>query len=196
MVGTFQAFYDSAWHAPFAFWLGQAVFLGVLLARRKERPEGFAFFVAFTVILALDAWMNGALSPLTSPNVKTAVAVLFVLLGDFRFFYLLERAWLRAGVLTLVVPALVTPLILLGVPERYLWLGYEAGFFLLAAVLHVVRRKPVQRALIRFELLQYALWLFADLVLLRGHDVGWAIRIVPNLLYYTLFLPYAWRRTR
>ncbi len=140
--------------------------------------------------------MNGALTPLHAPAVKTAFALLFVLLGDFRFFYLLEKQLPRAVMLTFVVPVLVVPCRLLEVEERYLWLSYEVGFFLLAGVLSVLRKKPEQQALIRFELVQYGLWIFADLVLLRGHDVGWAIRIVPNFLYYTLFLPFAWRRTR
>lgn len=187
----FKGLYDSVWQAPLAFWLGQAAFLAFLIKRR-----GSPFFVVFTVLLALDAWMNGALSPLRSPQVKTVVAVLFVLLGDFRFFYLLEKMRARAIGLTFVVPLLVVPFVVFGVPERYLWLTYELGFFVLAGVSSAVWKKPAQQALIRFELVQYGLWLFADLVVLGGADVGWAIRIVPNLLYYTLFLPFAWERTR
>lgn len=146
------------------------------------------FFVAFGFLIALDAWLNGGLTPLHEPHLKTAVAVLFVMLGDFRFFYLVDRKLRQAIGRTLIVPVIALPFAL-KLPESYVWMIYELGVLVVAAFF--LRRK---RALAAFEMAQYGLWLLADLVILLGHDVGWGIRVIPNFLYYVVFLPFAWKR--
>ena len=41
----------------------------------------------------------------------------------------------------------------------------------------------------------YALWATADLLILgTGRDVAWALRIVPNQLYYAWYLPFVYWR--
>ena len=41
------------------------------------------------------------------------------------------------------------------------------------------------RAVTRFVLLYYGLWAAADVVILAiGSDLGYALRVVPNVLYY------------
>ena len=41
----------------------------------------------------------------------------------------------------------------------------------------------------RVRALYYALWAVADVAILSGRDWGWALRLVPNQLYYGLLVP-------
>src|SRR5215208_793488 len=86
----FQAIYDSPWHAPAFYWLIAAVFL-VALVRRL--PWLTAYLVLFTFEIAADALATGGWSPLilTQSRWLTPIAVVFVILGDLRFFALIER---------------------------------------------------------------------------------------------------------
>lgn len=202
-----KSLYDSAWHLPGTAWLVAAAFL-LVLAGRAGGPKR-AVFAGLTALIALDAWLNGALTPMGGAPawVSTAVGLGFVLVGDFRYLYLAERlvaprgALRRAALLTLIVPVLSIPLRVTHVPERVLWLGYEASFVILAAILRrsATRRagsRPdalaAARALGTFEMVQYGLWVTADVLLLAGLDVGWLVRLVPNTLYYAAFVPFAW----
>ena len=48
-----------------------------------------------------------------------------------------------------------------------------------------VRRAPWLRSVSRFVVLYYTLWASADAILLAtGSDLGFALRVVPNVLYY------------
>ena len=40
----------------------------------------------------------------------------------------------------------------------------------------------------------YGLWAAADVLILCGVDAGWLVRLVPNQLYYGLFVPFVWWR--
>ena len=42
---------------------------------------------------------------------------------------------------------------------------------------------------LRYVALYYALWATADVLIMAGQDVGWALRMVPNQLYYAFYLP-------
>ena len=147
----------------------------------------------------------------------------FVLIGDFRVFLLLFyvmapergvwRAIGRAAMWTLVVP-IVALGSLYGLQTRYgalpaqsIWILYEVGFLAVALFLDLVhlpaqvdlrRRFEVHqylRALVRYVALYYALWAAADLlVLLRDADWAWALRIIPNQLYYGFWVPFAYLR--
>jgi hypothetical protein len=44
-----------------------------------------------------------------------------------------------------------------------------------------------------FELVLYVGWALSDVVILVGHDVGYLFRLVPNVLYYAVFVPFALR---
>ena len=44
----------------------------------------------------------------------------------------------------------------------------------------------------RTSAIYYALWAVADVLILAGRDVGWALRIVPNQLYYAFWVPVVW----
>ena len=89
---------------------------------------------------------------------------------------------------------------------QWLWMIYEAGFLVLCVVVgRVVLRREAERdgaagqagrafvgALFGYAAAYYALWLAADVVIVvAGLDVGWALRKVPNQLYYALWVPFA-----
>ena len=152
--------------------------------------------------------------------IATAVMFLFVLLGDFRVFVLifalmaiharrpLRGALAEAALWTFVVP--VTTLVvhsgltaLYGpLPEQALWLIYETGFVVLVLVLRrvVVVRRVAEPALRRYLAtvlayvgVYYGLWALADaLIVATGADAAWALRMVPNQLYYALFVPFVY----
>lgn len=44
--------------------------------------------------------------------------------------------------------------------------------------------------------LQYALWALSDLLILKGQDAGFGLRMIPNLMFYVFFLPYVFRQMR
>jgi hypothetical protein len=181
------------------------------------------FFALFAVEILADALATGGWSPLSLLKSRwtTPIAIAFVILGDFRYFLLVERfarapspadrtppsAWAAAAGLSLVVPALSAAAgrVLPAGDSRWTFLTYEAMFLVLALALRfaVLPRRlapagaPVRRwllALTTFEVVQYALWALADVVILSsGADAGFALRIVPNAMYYAAFLPFvAW----
>src|SRR4029453_9055660 len=136
------------------------------------------------------------------------VPLLFVLAGDFRYLLLWEVATrdgaiarpsraglLRAALLTAIVPitAPVPPPAIAPGEPRVLFLVYELAFSALAFALlrwHPnARAVPWVRAVTGFVLLYYALWAGADtLILSTGSDLGHALRLLPNLLYYGGFI--------
>lgn len=207
----FERIYAHPLHNPGFFWLVGLPVLIFLLRRLGERGSNrrFVLFgVAFQIAILLDAALQGELSPLTGAT-RTAVSIAFVILGDLRFFLLLERfgrapaapLWrpLASSLAVPVASTLARPL--LGSDPRQLFLLYELTFALIAVVvLGVVlpRRDldpPVRRWMTRltcYELVQYLGWAAADVLILRGHDVGYLLRLLPNGMYYAGFIPFAW----
>ncbi|APR75706.1 Hypothetical protein A7982_01052 [Minicystis rosea] len=214
----FQAIYDSPWAAT-AF-VGAASFAALALwIRRKSFLV--AYFVLFTVEILADALRSGSWAPPIHPAWAGAVGIAFVVLGDFRYFLLVERfaqrsaarpgdatapsAWAVATVLALIVPVASVPVIKLLPPRcadvRWTYLAYEVMFVALAVALRAVvlpRRLAAAPAAVRrwllgvttFQIVQYALWASADVLILGGADAGFALRLVPNAMYYALFLPF------
>jgi hypothetical protein len=161
---------------------------------------------------------------LAGGGVQTAVMVLFVLLGDFRVFLLAmvlaapaadgrlgAREVGEACAWTLIVPivaivgeAIVRTMVVVP-PEQSIWIVYEIAFVVMAlAWRHAIvsARVPAERAGVRAYLhavwgyvaVYYALWAIADLLIVGGFDVGWALRLVPNQLYYAWYLPFVYWR--
>ena len=124
----------------------------------------------------------------------------------------------RQGVLAAAAEAarwtLLVPLVTLAVhrtldallgplPAQSIWLVYELAFLTLAVVLRA-RLLPAWlghgqealhaylRAVLAYVALYYALWAGADILILGGVDAGWLVRIVPNQLYYALWVPTAY----
>lgn len=219
----FERFYGTAWHHPGIAFVAALAF-AVALAWRRRFLVGWA--ILFTVEILADALATGGLSPVPpGSGLMTGLGIAFVILGDFRYFLLVEhgiaakpgeafttvglgplRAWIPA-----VVTAFIVPLTSTAIRElfpatfahdvRYTFLVYEALFVALALAYRFVvvprRAPPETRAwllrLTDFELVQYGLWVFADLVIIfTKADVGFLLRLAPNTLYYALFLPFVW----
>lgn len=190
-----------------------------LSGRAKARPFAFAFAAIFLVEIVLDALFTGAFSPVMGTAFEMPIAIAFVILGDYRYFVALERArgprdaklfnggWLVALGWAFIIPVLST------IPQKIwpdwftisnrIFLVYEAMFFVLALILRVAvlpkrlagadpAHKRWAERLTDFELVQYALWAIADVVILSGVDAGYLLRIVPNAIYYAAFVPFAY----
>jgi hypothetical protein len=217
----FEHVYESAWFQPVFFWIGGAMFL-LAIAARMPFLQGFLVLGAFEILA--DATLTGPWSPVPRvPALATAVPIAFVILGDARYFALVARA-LRgaldgralagaAGLAFVVpmlswMPQLAWPAAFAN--SRHVFLLYEAMFVALAAAMRVglARRASAAsgggseelRWALRatdFELVQYALWTLADVVILVGVDAGFLLRLVPSAMYYVLFLPFvAWTAPR
>lgn len=219
----FHAIYESPWVATAAVALA-TLFAFALWLRKK--PFLTAYIALFTIEILADALRSGSWSPLTLLKSSWAgtIDIAFILVGDFRYFLLVERfvrrptgalneatslsTWGSAIAFTLLVPA-VSAIVNRSLPStlnvRWTYLTYEAMFLALAIVLRaaVLPRRlagaplGVRAWLLRvasFEVAQYALWALADVIILfTGADAGFALRIVPNVMYYAAFLPFvAW----
>jgi hypothetical protein len=176
----------------------------------------------FTIESVADPYVTGPLlRQLGIEGIDaTACMVAFVLIGDFRVFLLLfyvmapergtVRALTRAARWTMVVPLLAVGALYAlqnrygELPSQSIWILYELGFVAMAVFLDVaviparfdLRRFEVQqylRTLVRYVALYYALWATADLLILRRNaDWAWALRVIPNQLYYGFWMPFAY----
>lgn len=213
-----ERLYQSPWQHPgVAFLGGAALTLCALLPRPGPgaRRRWALLFLILQIEILLDAALTGALSPIASGSTTAlAVGTLFVVLGDLRYFYLFERQLARpqqspwralqvALPLSLLLPT-ATGIAVRLFPQQLsgnrLFLGYEVGFLILVSMHLRLRRlghtmtssrRAYALRLFFFELAQYALWVLADVLIVAGHDLGWALRMVPNLLYYAAFVPVA-----
>lgn len=205
---TFESLSKSPWILPGLPWLVLPIVL-VLAAKRR----GFfrMWGVAFALLIAADAGLNGALTPVKEgTGWATFCGVTFVILGDMRFF--LAAEWdgsaLSVGrgfVLAWIVP-LLSQLFRATVPwvtssPRATFLTYELLFLGVLtgyAALRVRRMPGAQRdfasKLAAFVALQYVLWAGLDVFLFATRlDVGHGLRLVPDVLYYVLFVPWVLR---
>jgi len=182
-----------------------------------------ALTLVFALETMLDPISTGpirGLDGIAGTFAATLILFVFVLLGDLRVLLLAigvarpERrlsqnlGW-AAGA-TLIVP--IGTGILYGtarwlVPDLHgqtLWMIYEAGFLSLCLYLSRVwvpralagqpARAGYLRALFGYSAAYYSLWFAADVLIVAGLDLGWAIRIVPNQLYYAFWVPFAYWR--
>lgn len=94
--------------------------------------------------------------------------------------------------------------------SQWLWMIYEAGFLALCAVAgrrllprlrddHGRPLAPAARSFLQslfgYSAAYYALWLAADVVIvMAGQDLGWALRMAPNQLYYAFWTPFVYFR--
>jgi len=207
-LGFFAAFYASPMQHPWLLWLAAALGLGLVLTRTGLDAGVRRYGIALAILSFADAWLTsnhvygiGTLSG----RAASAVPLFFVLMGDFRYLLLVTsatpdgrfapngRQLLGAAGLSLLVP-IGTQLILAALPEslsgpRVMFAIYEVAFFALSAVLLRVhpnlRANPWIRSVSRFVMLYYGLWATADVILLgTGSDLGFLLRVLPNLLYY------------
>lgn len=214
-----QHLYESPVNQPLSGWLLTA--LTIVWLWRKPAGALRRILLFFAVLLCLDGWLTGAWSPLrATSSLAQPLGILFVILGDWRFFLLTEKfnprtrkPWLLSLGFALIVPVVqgaVTALLPQAFPTpRHVFMAYELAFLALAVfwrarvLLDRLRTapEPTRRwllALAHFEIAQYALWPLADMMILAGtdsgRDAGYALRLVPNIMYYGLFLVFAaWR---
>jgi len=232
---TWRELYQSEAQAVWSLWVVPAAFLLYLAANRRlplssVEPRAAAFMRAYVLVFAvetmLDPLAGGPLLRwlgLAGGMLPTVVMVGFVLLGDFRVFFLvlallafargtphLPGVAARAALWTLVVPVVAvaceaTLRALVGeTPSQSIWLVYELSFVVMALVWRrviVPARTPSDRLRLRgylrtvlvYVTVYYALWALADvLIMVGGLDAGWALRIVPNQLYYAFYLPFVY----
>lgn len=119
------------------------------------------------------------------------------------------RAAVAAALATLVVPLVavgaeaVVRARVASPPAQSIWLAYELAFLAVALVLRqwvVPARVPgtaprlriYLRRVLAYVAAYYALWAAADVLIIAGVDLGWALRIVPNQLYYAFWVPFAY----
>ncbi|HVH18933.1 MAG TPA: hypothetical protein VNF72_11575 [Myxococcota bacterium] len=220
MQGDFWgAFYHSDLQS---LWLPMLIpFLFLLYLVSGGRPAGptrvrflHVWALLFTVETLIDPIATG---PLTRALHFDGVALyawifVFVWLGDFRVLWLHfadagdapdpRGAARPAAALACLVPvttgALYAPVWMgfVEAPSQVLWLIYEVLFFALALWLRARTANPALRAIWLYVLAYYALWASADVLILFGVDLGWALRVLPNQLYYAFFVPFVWWRAR
>lgn len=204
----FEAFYASVWQHPILLWLA-AVLAAVFCVKRSGLSTSvLRYCLALTGLSLVDAWLTTThvfgVGVLTGAA-ASLVPLFFVLAGDFRYLVLLGTArpdgalsWRPRPVaiavaLTLVVPVssqwIVSLLPYESPGPRVLFFVYEVLFFILTATLLLFhpahRRAPWLRTVSGFVLLYYGLWATADAILLTsGSDLGFLLRVVPNVLYY------------
>jgi hypothetical protein len=180
------------------------------------------FFAVATMVdpistgpLLRSEWLEGTIA-------TTLIPFFFVLLGDLRVLLLAigiarpERDFVRnlywALGTVLIVPIgagasyAIAGWIWPELHSQVLWMIYEAGFLALCIFLSRIwlpralenstpARLACLRALFGYSAAYYALWLIADLFIVVAQlDLGWAIRIVPNQLYYAFWVPFAYWR--
>ncbi len=215
---SYESIYHSPWHNPGIFVLANVLLLVYLIQRKVDTPEahGLRRLLRFFAVLAIaDALLTGELTPIPA-SIVIYPSIPFVILGDVRFFYLVERyarahgrtmpqsgLFLRSLGWGLIVPATAYFTKITVLPERplpWLFLLYETYFLVIALVFRRIllpkwlteEAIPAERAswilgITRFELLFYALWATSDVVILSGHAIGYLPRMVPNILYYAGF---------
>jgi hypothetical protein len=180
-----------------------------------------AYALVFAIEAVLDPLATGPLARLLPAPAPTLLSLSFVLLGDFRVFLLVAflaggrfalRPALREAVLwTPVVPlaAFAASRLLEAsgsdLPGQALWLLHETFFLGMLAWLRrrvVDRREPERastraaylRAVVAYAASYYALWAACDALILAGLEWPWALRALPNQLYYALFVPFVHAR--
>ncbi len=220
---SWRAFYQSVW---LLLPVPAAMFVYLLLSRRARElgaSSSEARFVhgwalLFSLVTLLDPLVGGKLVAalgLPAP-LATAVMLGFVLLGDFRVYWLLfalalhdvRRGARLAAAVTPIVPILAyagNHLLERGAPDatgQRLWLIHELLFTGVAVWLWGMwlPRRVADAATLRFlrrvcayVIVYYALWAACDaLWIATSLDSAWLLRVVPNQLYYPFFVPFVW----
>jgi hypothetical protein len=224
---SWRAFYRSDLQGIWALLPVPAALLGYLLVSRRvadlaARSAEARFVRNWSLLFAaetlLDPLIGGGLTGWLAPPaaVTTAVMLGFVLLGDFRVYWLVlalgdaRRPARSAAAVTPIVP--LAAWVAAGLAERVapdpggmrLWLIHELLFTAVALWLRGawLPRRALPDARLRFlrgvcayVAVYYALWAVSDgLVLAAGLDAAWLLRVVPNQLYYSFWVPFVWFR--
>ena len=217
---SWGAFYHSDLQSLWLLLIVPSLFLLYVIWITRRHPAGTArerflrrWALAFTALALVDPIATGPLAGALglSGVALTAWIFVFVWLGDFRVLWLVFAEWdvavqdrrvaaRRAAAWTCLVPVttgLLYAPVWLGIveaPAQGLWLVYETLFAALALWLRSRAASPSARAILLYAFAYYALWAAADVLILAGVDAGWGVRVIPNQLYYSLYVPFAWWR--
>lgn len=186
--------------------------------------HGARFVLGYCVLFALETLLDPVLGgPVArglglSSAAQSALVFAFVWLGDFRVTALvfglsrLPWPWLRAAVWATLVPCVDLGLyfgllrsLWPDLPGQVLWLVHETAFLALALWLRgaLLPRAPFEepeparhflREALAYVAAYYALWAASDVLILAGLDLGWALRMLPNQLYYAFWTPFVFFR--
>ena len=181
------------------------------------------FFAVATMLDPLSTGPLANSQAISGTFAATLILFFFVLLGDLRVLLLTigvarpERTWRQnlgwAGGTTLVVPVATGVIygtlnfLIDDLHSQALWMIYESGFLVLCVTLsrqwlpRTLEGDPLAdakttylRSIFGYSAAYYALWLIADVfIAVADLDLGWAIRMVPNQLYYAFWVPFAYR---
>jgi mono/diheme cytochrome c family protein len=172
------------------------------------------YLVLFLIETCLDALFttDSLLARLGLSKWATGIAIVFVILGDLRVLLLLRvlrggrlgvSGWSQVLGLSLLVPLLQAALVSLfpnwfSTPRHtflvyeLLFLGLLGGLALFRPVLGNPSLERFRRKILSYASLYYALWATSDLVILAGQDLGYLLRIIPNVLYYGGTVPFVY----
>jgi hypothetical protein len=229
---TWQEFYNGGWQFPFAVMVvpfAFALYRSIARERREDAldpalaPFMSMWVTLFTLETLLDPvatgpfakWLGGAFTAAgLHPNLAgNLLGTIFVVLGDFRVFWLVlrfrtpeqttRRAALEAAALSAIAPLLAGVVSLRAGTGQVMWLTHELvslglAFALARFAAPSEAERPQQahfvRGVLGFMAAYYGLWAAADVLILSGVDAGWPVRLVPNQMYYGLFVPFVWWR--
>jgi hypothetical protein len=205
---TFERIYHSSWHHPVALLAFGVASLAYVLVRVTKHRSIDPFFRAWATFFGAQILVDAYLTSDVSPIKSTALAIAFVILGDARVYVLLERyrrdgvspvgavvQGLALGSLVSVVTGPLSRVIPAMQDTRVLFLVYELCALVQVLAWRALRgRRSWLDAVVGFVAVQYVLWATSDVLILAGLDVGYGLRIVPNLLYYGVFVAFVCRR--
>jgi hypothetical protein len=226
MFESWRAFYQSDLQGFWSLLPVPAVFLVHLLLSHRAREvgarSGEARFVrAWAILFAVETLLDPLCGKLTGavgapPLLGTAAMLAFVLLGDFRVYWLVLAVALPGARRGARLAALATPVVpLLAVASektlerlapdptgQRLWLIHELLFTGVALWLghRWLPGRALDPATLRFlrrvcdyVTIYYGLWAGCDAIwLATDFDPVWLLRAVPNQLYYSFFVPFVW----
>jgi hypothetical protein len=220
---SWQAFYAGDWQFPFAVMVVPFAFLLYRAIARERRESALdpalAPFVSlwvtvFTLATLLDPIATGPLAKATGSHfAEQGLSTLFVVLGDFRVYWLVlrfrtpgqtsGRAAAEALAVSLPAPLLAGLVTLRAGTGQVMWLTHELASLAIAFALARLalpneaerpRHASFVRSVLGFLAAYYGLWAAADVLILAGIEAGWPVRLVPNQLYYGFFVPFVWWR--
>jgi hypothetical protein len=185
--------------------------LGLLFAIVRRLPFLYGYLFVFLVCILADATCTGGWSPVPMATpAYTFFSVLFIILGDLRYFVLAERVSrmdetlgrsLRFSIpLSFAIPV-TTEIMRQTMPimqnDRVLYVVYEGAMVVLVLALDRFRFGPrapnaeLRRYIHELSLLfagGYFGWAACDVLILLDVELAHLLRVVPNVVYYGAFL--------